>query len=56
MTETFEEFKTRIRTAEKEPLPEGVEIRCICGEHLPRIILTDEEIEDLWRIVNDGKS
>lgn len=51
MTKTFEEFKKRIRDAEKKPLPKGMTSFCICGKHTERIILTDAEIEHLWEIV-----
>jgi len=56
MNITLEELKKRIRDAEKEPLPEGLKIMCICGEIHDRTIMTDEEIEDMWRIVTDGES
>lgn len=53
MTETFEEFKLRIRESEKKPLPEGVHIWCTCGEIQERTILTDEQIIDMWRILEE---
>jgi hypothetical protein len=49
---TAQQLKQRFEAVKNEPLPEGLEVTCICGKCDLDINFTDEDFEEMARIIN----